>query len=295
MSDEQQQVANPDPPEVSLRGRRIRNPKLRRGIVLLPSLFTTGNLVCGYYACVATLLGTAQAGDPFDRAAKAIGLAMVFDSLDGRVARLTGTNTEFGVQFDSLADVVSFGIAPGLLAYSWGVRNLPGLESTQGAQEFMHTGAHWAISAANFGWWFCLAFVVCCAWRLARFNVQGMAPGGSKYFVGMPTPAAAGMIAATVHAFKDPIQDWRWSVAWILLVLALAYLMTSTIRFYSFKDLPWTRKQPSLAIVMIALFGAAIWRWSEEVLLLLAATYTAVGVTLHVVRFVRHRFVTRTA
>jgi hypothetical protein len=131
MSDEQQQVANPDPPEVSLRGRRIRNPKLRRGIFLLPSLFTTGNLVCGYYACVATLLGTAQAGDPFDRAAKAIGLAMVFDSLDGRVARLTGTNTEFGVQFDSLADVVSFGIAPGLLAYSWGVRNLPGLESTR--------------------------------------------------------------------------------------------------------------------------------------------------------------------
>ena len=82
MSDEQQQIANPDAPEVSLRGRRIRNPKLRRGIFLLPSLFTTGNLVCGYYACVATLLGTAQAGDPFDRAAKAIGLAMVFDSLD---------------------------------------------------------------------------------------------------------------------------------------------------------------------------------------------------------------------
>ena len=215
--------------------KRIRNPKLRRGIFLLPSLFTAGNLLCGYYACVSTLTGTGTSGDPFDHAAKAIGLAMVFDSLDGRVARLTGTNTEFGVQFDSLADVVSFGIAPALLAYSWGVRNLPGLEFAAGIQQIAH-----------FGWWFCLAFVVCCAWRLARFNVQGMAPGGSKYFVGMPTPAAAGMIAATVHAFKSPIQDWRWSVAWIFLVLGLAALMTSTIRFYSFKDLPWTRKQPSL-------------------------------------------------
>src|ERR1700759_2614075 len=157
MSDEGHQVATSDPPEGALRGSRIRNPKLRRGIFLLPSLFTTGNLVCGYYACVATLLGTAQTGDPFDRAAKAIGLAMVFDSLDGRVARLTGTNTEFGVQFDSLADVVSFGIAPGLLAYSWGVRNLPGLDPALGAQQFVNTGVHWVTSAANFGWWFCLA------------------------------------------------------------------------------------------------------------------------------------------
>jgi len=102
-------------------------------------------------------------------------------------------------------------------------------------------------------------------------------------------------IAATIHAFKDPIQNWHWSVAWIFLVLGLAYLMTSTIRFYSFKDLPWTRKQPSVAIVMIALLGAAIWRWSEEVLLLFAATYTAAGVTLHIIRLLRHRLVSRTA
>lgn len=283
MADEGHQNGNSEAPEFSLRGKRIRNPKLRRGIFLLPSLFTVGNLLCGYYASVAVLAGNDPSGDAFDRAAKAIGLAMVFDSLDGRVARLTGTNTEFGVQFDSLADVVTFGIAPGLLAYSWGVRTLSGLDALQGAQQIAH-----------FGWWFCLAFVVCCAWRLARFNVQGMAPGGSKYFVGMPTPAAAGMIAATVHAFKYPITSWRWSIAWFCLVLALAYLMTSTIRFYSFKDLPWTRKQPSLSVVMIALLGAAVWRWSEEVLLLLAATYTATGVTLHVVRMLRHR-VSRTA
>jgi CDP-diacylglycerol--serine O-phosphatidyltransferase len=284
MSDEVQQNGHAEAPEFSLRGKRIRNPKLRRGIFLLPSMFTVGNLLCGYYASVAALASTDPSGDAFDRAAKAIGLAMVFDALDGRVARLTGTNTEFGVQFDSLADVVTFGIAPSLLAYSWGVRNLPGLDVAQGIQQIAH-----------FGWWFCLAFVVCCAWRLARFNVQGMAPGGSKYFVGMPTPAAAGMIAATVHAFKYPITDWRWSIAWIFLVLGLASLMTSTIRFYSFKDLPWTRKQPSLAIVMIALLGAAVWRWSEEVLLLIAATYTATGVTLHIVRLLRHRLVSRTA
>jgi CDP-diacylglycerol---serine O-phosphatidyltransferase len=270
--------------EISIQGRRIRNPKLRRGIFLLPSLFTVGNLLCGYYASVATLLGTVQQTDPFDHAAKAIGLAILFDSLDGRVARLTGTNTEFGVQFDSLADVVSFGIAPALLAYSWGVRHLPGIESTPSVQQIAH-----------FGWWFCLAFVVCCAWRLARFNVQGMAPGGAKHFVGMPTPAAAGMIAATVHAFKDPILDWRWSVAWISLTLALAALMTSTFRFYSFKDIPWTRKQPSLAIVLLALLGAAIWRWSEEVLFLIASAYTVLGVTLHVIRLLRHRLVSRTA
>jgi CDP-diacylglycerol--serine O-phosphatidyltransferase len=274
-------MADIDQHEIPFEGRRSRTQaRLRRGIFLLPSLFTVGNLLCGYYACVASLTG---AHDDFNRAAKAIGLAILFDSLDGRVARMTGTNTEFGVQFDSLADVVSFGIAPGLLAYAWGVRNLPD-SSSQASQ------------VAQFGWWFCLAFVVCCAWRLARFNVQGMAPGGSKYFVGMPTPAAAGMIAASVHSVRGfPIQDWRWSVAWILLALCLAALMTSTIRFYSFKDLPWTRKQPSLNVVLLALLAAAIWRWSEFVLLLIAGSYAATGVALHLVRFLRHRAVSRTA
>jgi CDP-diacylglycerol--serine O-phosphatidyltransferase len=274
-------MPDPEQHEIPFQGRRIKNPRLRRGIFLLPSLFTVGNLVCGYYAAAASLVGGT---DDFDRAAKAIGLAIVLDSLDGRVARMTGTNTEFGVQLDSLADVVSFGIAPGLLAYTWGVRHLPGLEESRAVQQIAH-----------FGWWFCLAFVVCCAWRLARFNVQGMAPGGSKYFVGMPTPAAAGVIAASVHAFKEPLHDWRWAIAWILMTLCLAALMASTIRFYSFKDLPWSRKQPSFSIVLLALLGAAIWRWSEEVLLMIAVTYTVTGITLHLVRFVRHRLISRTA
>src|SRR5271154_2791162 len=111
--------------EIPFAERRIKNPRMRRGIFLLPSLFTAANLLCGYYAVVAALIG---GRDDFDHAAKAIGIAILFDSMDGRVARMTGTNTEFGVQFDSLADVVSFGIAPAVLAYAWGVRSLAGLE-----------------------------------------------------------------------------------------------------------------------------------------------------------------------
>jgi phosphatidylserine synthase len=103
------------------------------------------------------------------------------------------------------------------------------------------------------------------------------------------------MIASVVHAFKEPIQDWRWAIAWITMALALAALMTSTIRFYSFKDLPWTRKQPSVSFILIALLAAAIWRWSEEVLLAIAAAYTVTGITLHLVRLVRHRLISRTA
>jgi CDP-diacylglycerol--serine O-phosphatidyltransferase len=266
--------------EIPFEGRRIKNPRLRRGIFLLPSLFTVGNLLCGYYAVVASLAGTK---DDFDHAAKAIGFAILFDSLDGRVARMLGTNTEFGVQFDSLADVVSFGIAPAVLAYSWGMRSLPGQDTLKIQQ------------LGEMAWVLCLGFLVCCAWRLARFNVQGMAPGGSKYFVGMPTPAAAGLIAAIVHGFKTPLQDWRWSAAWFFLAAALGGLMTSAIRYYSFKDLPWKRKQPSLTIVLLGLVVAAIWRYSEIALVILATAYGVTGVVLHVIRLLRHRMVSRTA
>ena len=270
-----------DQHEIPFEERRYRNQKLRRrGIFLIPSLFTVANLLCGYYAVVAALLG---GSDNFDRAAKAIGFAILFDSLDGRLARLLKANTDFGVQFDSLADVVSFGIAPAVVAFAWGVRSLD-IAGTQRGQLL-----------SDMGWVCCLGFLVCCAWRLARFNVQGMAPGGSKYFIGMPTPAAAGMIAALVHGFKQPLHDWRWSVAWFLLAAGLGALMTSTIRYNSFKDIPLTRKQPSLAIVLLCLLVGVIWRYSEYTLVILASTYAVVGLTLHVVRFVRHRLVSRTA
>src|ERR1700680_1979865 len=263
----------------SFRKRRINNPRLRRGIFLLPSLFTVANLLCGYYAVIASLIGGAT---EFDRAAKAIGLAILFDSMDGRVARMTGTNTEFGVQLDSLADVCSFGIAPAVMAYAWGVRSLVDLSGTSLRQ------------LSEFGWVCCLAFLVCCAWRLARFNVQGMAPGSSKFFVGMPCPAAAAVVASLVHGFKEPLHDWRWSVAWFLMLASLGALMTSTVRYYSFKDIPWTRKQPSLAIVLLCLLVAVIWKYSEIVLVVTAASYAAGGVVLQLVRIIRQRMVSRT-
>jgi CDP-diacylglycerol--serine O-phosphatidyltransferase len=275
-------MGEPEQHEIPFKERRLRfrNPRLRRGIFILPSLFTVANLLCGYYAVVAALLGGT---DNFDRAAKAIGFAILFDSLDGRVARMTGTTTEFGVQFDSLADVVSFGIAPAVMAYAWGVRSLPG----DGSVAFQQIG--------EFGWVCCLAFLICCAWRLARFNVQGMAPGSAKYFVGMPTPAAAGMLAALVHGFKAPLRNWHWSVAWFLLAGALGALMTSKVRYSSFKEIPWTRKQPSLSIVVLCLMLAVVWRYSEYALVVLAGSYAAIGGALHLVRYVRHRRISRTA
>src|SRR2546422_118940 len=262
-----------------------RNSRLRRGIYLLPSVFTVANLLCGYYAVLATQLGNATDTLPFDHAAKAIGFAFLFDSLDGRVARLTGTNTEFGKQFDSIADVLSFGIAPAVLAYAWGVRYISG----QGTPLYQQV--------SQLGWVCCLFFLICCAWRLARFNVKGMAPGGSKYFVGMPTPAAAGMIAAVGDAFHraGPLQDWRWAGGWLFVAAALGGLMVSTIRYYSFKDLPWSRKQPAFLILFLIILGALIWAFSEVVLVTFAGTYAVAGVILHLVRFIRQRMVSRTA
>jgi CDP-diacylglycerol---serine O-phosphatidyltransferase len=265
--------------EIPFKERRFRG-RFRRGIYLLPSMFTAANLLCGYYAVVASFVGGIE---QFDHAAKAIGFAILFDSLDGRVARLTGTTSEIGMQFDSLADVVSFGVAPALLAYSWGVRALPEQDTI------------WIQQIGQIGWICCLIFLVCCAWRLARFNVQGMAPGGSKFFVGMPTPAAAGVIAAFVHGFKQPIYSAPWAIAWLVLAATLGFLMTSTIRFYSFKDVPWTRRQPSLAIVVLVVFAGVVWRYSEIVLPLVAAGYGVAGVVLHLVRVLRHRLVSRTA
>jgi CDP-diacylglycerol---serine O-phosphatidyltransferase len=260
--------------------RPHRNHRLRRGVYILPSIFTVANLLCGYYAILATLEGQVM---DLDNAARAIGVAILFDSLDGRVARAMGTNSEFGKQFDSLADVVSFGIAPAFLAYAWGVRAMAALEAPA------------ALHLVQLGWLIGFFFVVCCAWRLARFNIQGMAPGGNRYFVGMPTPAAAGMIAATVHFVPSPIEDAKISMLWLLLVLILGVLMSSTLRYYSFKDIQWTRRQPSLAVVLLALVVGAVVYFSRISLLVLAGTYTLHGIVIQVVRTVRHRLASRTA
>jgi len=260
--------------------RLFRNHRLRRGIYILPSVFTVANLLCGYYAVLATLEGSTI---DFDNAARAIGIAILFDSLDGRVARAMGTNSEFGKQFDSLADVISFGIAPAFLAYAWGVRAVAAVT----APEAMHL--------TQMGWLIGFVYLGCCAWRLARFNIQGMAPGGNRYFVGMPCPAAAGMIAATVHAIKNPIQDGRISLLWLALILVLGLLMSSTVRYSSFKDVEWARRRPSLVVVLLVLLMGAIVLFSEITLMVLASTYLASGITMYIVRSVRHRMASRHA
>ena len=252
----------------------------KRGAYLLPGAFTVANLLCGYYAVLATLEGSTA---DFENAARAIGFAILFDAVDGRIARALGANSEFGKQFDSLADVVSFGVAPAFLAYAWGVRNLPFTESGQ------------AVHIYQLGWLVSFIFVVCCAWRLARFNVHGMAPGGSGYFVGMPTPAAAGMIAATVHGITTPIQSVKMSVLWLLLIVALGVLMSSTVRHWSGKNIRWDRRRSSRALVPIALIFAAVVFYSGPALLVIASVYAAHGVILEIARLVRHRFVSRPA
>lgn len=255
----------------------VRNHRLRRGVSLLPAVFTVGNMSLGYYAVISTLQGTPQG---FDFAARAIGLAILFDMLDGRIARATGTNSEFGKQFDSLADVVSFGIAPAFLAFNWGVRGFftvePGLERN----------IYW------FGLLATAVFLICSAWRLARFNIQGMAPGHGpggqahemRYFVGMPTPAAAGMIAATVHAFKEPVQDWRIAIGWIVLVAGLAVLMSSTLRYYAFKDISLRQRRSSVIVVVLAALLWGIVVFSQETLLLVASLYALSGMAMHLWR-----------
>ncbi|MGA8221721.1 MAG: phosphatidylcholine/phosphatidylserine synthase [Candidatus Acidiferrales bacterium] len=262
------------------RRQSFRNHRLRRGIYLLPSACTVANMLCGYYAVLATLEGGVW---DFDYAACAIGIAYVFDALDGRIARAMHTESAFGREFDSLADVISFGIAPAFLAYAWGVR---AVAAANGAE---------SLHLRQLGWLIGFFFLGCCAWRLARFNTQGMAPGGNRFFVGMPTPAAAGMIAAVVHAFPNPIQDARISLLVLLLMVVLGVLMSSTVRHYSFKDIQWTRRRPSLGIILLFLLVGAIFLFSRPTLLLITSAYTLHGVILHLVRFVRHRLASRTA
>lgn len=262
------------------RRRLFASHKLRRGVYLLPSAFTVANLLCGYYAILAALEGRAA---DFDNAAKAIGFAIILDSFDGRIARAMGTDSEFGKQFDSLADIISFGMAPAFLAYAWGIRAM----AAAGAPDELHL--------TQLGWVIGFFYLGCAAWRLARFNIQGMAPGSNRFFVGMPSPAAAGMIAATVHFFQIPISDARFSVLWLLLLVGLGILMSSTVRHYSFKDVEWTRRRPSLFVVLIALLIGAIVEFSGPTLLLLASIYTLHGIVLQAVRVVRSRVASRHA
>ena len=254
----------------------VNNHRLRRGMYILPSLFTVGTLICGYYAILTTLqasqlvaAGAAHAlvSNSFDNAAMAIGLAILFDGLDGRIARLTNSTSNFGREFDSLADVITFGLAPGVLAYSWGVR--PAIDALQ-----IPLTHH----LRPIGWIITFAYLICGAARLARFNIDSVQPGvDRRFFIGLPIPAAAGVVAAVVHWQKDPLTFWPFSLVWLLATLGLAFLMVSRVRYYSFKALDLRRRRPYVTIIFIGLIIWAIVFYSELMLMVLALTYALSG------------------
>ncbi|HKD01722.1 MAG TPA: CDP-diacylglycerol--serine O-phosphatidyltransferase [Terriglobales bacterium] len=262
-------------PQVLRRRKEDKSPrKLRKGLYILPSLFTTGNIAAGYYAILQVTHATPAEPWHFDNAAKAIGFAVLFDGLDGRIARLTKTSSDFGRELDSLADVITFGVAPAMLAWMWGFRMLRAFSTADIVSRLVQLGA-----IASF------LFLMAGASRLARFNIttnpQPSNPGrpGKKYFVGMPIPAGAGVIAAVVHfTLGDPLESWYTSIVWMLLIVTVAYLMVSTWRFYSFKDIDFRSRQPFRLIVLLGALFAALWYFSQWVLFLIALLYMVSGV-----------------
>src|SRR2546430_483214 len=213
--------------------------QLRKGMYLLPSLLTAANIAAGYYAILQTLQGSVAEAWHFDHAAKAIGIAVLFDGLDGRIARMTNTSSDFGRELDSLADVIAFGVAPAVLAWTWGFRLLPFIGYGDVPPWVSLESSDLRVKLVQLGIIASFVFLTAGASRLARFNItknpQPSNPGrpGKKYFVGMPIPAGAGVIAAGVHLWLgEPITTWWTSLSWILLVVAVAYLMVSTWRFY---------------------------------------------------------------
>ncbi len=265
-----------DDPEVPVipRPDKKRTPRrLNKGMYILPSLFTTANIGLGFYAILQVFHGSLADSIHFDYAARAIGFAVLSDGLDGRIARMTGTTSDFGRELDSLADVITFGVAPALLAWSWGFSQLD--LSSSGI--FGRIGQFGAIAS--------FFFLMAGASRLARFNItsnpEPSNPGkpGKKYFVGMPIPAAAGVIAAVVHFSKgEPVDSWYTALTWGLLVIAVAYLMVSTWRFYSFKDIDLRTRRPFRLILLFGILLAGITYFSKPVLFAIALLYTFSGI-----------------
>jgi len=275
----------------------IERHGIRRGIYVLPSLFTVGTLVCGCFAILSTqsagqMLAAAAAASlgskaaefsalaavALDNASKAIGWAIVFDGLDGRIARMTNTATPFGRELDSLADVITFGVAPAVLAYVWGVRAIANLAGTpELIQHFREMAAILTF-----------AYVICGAARLARFNIDTVKPTSDRrFFVGMPIPAGAGFVAGVVHFWKQPLTSWQFSLAWLLGVGILGYLMVSRMRYWSFKTLNLRKRRSYLAVIVIALIIGGIWLYSEPVLLSIGITYAVSGIVLRIISKIR--------
>ena len=245
----------------------------RRGMFILPSLFTAGTIGAGFYAIMQSLQGSPVEPHHFDYAAIAIGLAIPFDGLDGRIARMTNTASDFGRELDSLADVITFGVAPSILAYSWGFRMLPPTMDPMLRHKLMQIGAV-----------VCFLFLICGACRLARFNTSSDAkpknPGrpDRKYFVGMPIPAAAGVIAASVHYFLGmPVFSTSVAIVWTLVIALVGFLMVSTWRFWSGKEITLTDRHPFQLLVLIGAAVSVILLFSQVLLFIFAFGYMFSG------------------
>ncbi len=260
----------------------------------LPTIFTVGTLFCGYYCLMKTLQALSLPADQLGEAARlynyaslAIGLGVFTDGMDGRVARITGAVSDFGREIDSLADVITFGVAPAMLAIAWGIR----------APEL---NAHPLLASwlPSIGYLMTFLYLTCGAARLARFNVQKNPrpknPGrpDRRYFVGLPIPPAAGMLAAVVH-FNDgyPIRFW-WpqGILWLGLIAGLAFLMVSTWRYTSLKDIGFFQIPSLLMVVVFAALIFLIWNFSQVFLLAMASAFVLSGVVTRVAGPVNHRF-----
>jgi CDP-diacylglycerol--serine O-phosphatidyltransferase len=225
----------------------LERTRFRRGASILPSLFTTGNLFLGFWSIVKTIDGR------FAEAAPLIGAAVILDMLDGRIARLTNTQSEFGAEYDSLADAVSFGVAPALLAYCWALQTVP-----------------------RAGWPAAFLYLACGVLRLARFNVQRHVVD-ARYFVGLPIPAGAAQVAAIVFVLPEPPTS-RWpAVGMLALVVALAFLMVSTFRYRSFKGVDLRRRRSYISVLGLVLLFLLVATQPEASLLAATSLYTASG------------------
>jgi len=271
--------------------RRLPELRRRRAAYALPTLFTAGNIFLGFLAILKALQGAllASAGQlgsnpHWETAAKAIGVAVLLDGLDGRIARLTHTVSEFGRELDSLADVITFGLAPAVLAFVWGI-------------EFAAAGAPQAGEhLLRLGYFAAFLYLLCGAARLARFNIQANPlpknPGrlDRKYFVGLPIPGAAALIAAVVYASDStPLQQWPLAACWILVLALLGFLMVSTWRYRSFKEFQLLRPRSPLTLIVFGSLIYLLWYYTQPVLLAAAATYVGSGVAVRLGGLVRRR------
>ena len=265
----------------------------RRAAYALPTLFTAGNIFLGFYALLEILqgsLGMVQGGGAavvhhFQYASIAIGVAVFLDGLDGRIARLTNTVSDFGREMDSLADLVTFGIAPAVMAFAWGVRFV-NVAVDQATLDNLH----------RVGYFVSFFYLICGAARLARFNVQKNPipknPGrpDRKYFVGLPIPSAAAMVAAVIYAAdSEPLTNWMFSAAWLVLLFLLGFLMVSTWRYPSFKGVNLMAPRSFMTFVFLACLIFLIAQFPQPVLLGLAVLYVGSGIVIRIGGILRRK------